>query len=196
MMSLVCTQSMAASEVSGPAGQWTFGGSISQFALDNDTAYEEGISDSAWALSVDANYSQSDWLTTISLDLLSYSDNEDFKQWVEGDGWSNDGDISTRSSDAVGIVTSFAFGKMWGLGQQNDLILSAQGGFSVMMSSERSIAYCDDCHSEDIDIDGGAFIRGGIVKNFDSVAVGLRATHYFSDNGLKNNIGVTVGMAF
>jgi len=93
-------------------------------------------------------------------------------------------------------VATAAFGRLWAVGQENDIIFSAQGGFSAVMSSERSISYCDDCHSEDIDIDGGAFVRGGIVKNFENVAVGLQATHYLSGDGLKNNLALTIRMAF
>jgi len=96
----------------------------------------------------------------------------------------------------VAIIGSAAFGKLWRFGEQSDIILSTQGGFSVVGSSERSISFCDDCHSEDIDVDGGVFVRGEITKNFESVAIGLQATHYLGDDGLKDNIGVTVKMAF
>jgi len=195
-LGLFSASSMAESHVSGPDGQWIFGGSITKFSLDSEAAHEQGISNSAWTLSIDANYVQSDWLTTISLDMLSYSDHNDFDQQVVGDGWSNSGQNSTQSSEAVGIMTSFAFGKMWRMGQDNKLVLSAQGGFSAMISSERSIANCDDCYSEDIDIGGGAFVRAGIVNNFERFALGFRVTQYLTGDDLKNNAGVTLSMAF
>jgi len=88
LLGLFSSSTMAANNVSAPAGQWLFGGKISQFTLDNTVAAQEGVSNSAWALSIDANYIQSDWLTTLSLEFLSYSDKQNFKQRVEGDGWS------------------------------------------------------------------------------------------------------------
>jgi len=196
LLSLLSNGAMASDRISGPAGEWSFGGQLSQFTFDKDIATQEGVSDSAWALSVDANYIQDDWLTTLSLEFLSYSDEHKFNQVVEGEGWVNDGDISTESSDAVAIITSVAFGKLWRIGQAQDIIFSAQAGYSAVVSSERSISYCSDCYSEDIDISGGAFVRGGIRKNYESVAVGLQATQYIGDKGLKNNIALTVHMAF
>ena len=74
--------------------------------------------------------------------------------------WFNDGDISTESSDAGAVTGYVATGYEWKFGADQDLTVLAQVGYTHLFSSERSIDYCRNCYSEDIDIDGGVYANG------------------------------------
>lgn len=177
-------------------GNWSFGADTSFVGLESEQAAKEGIDESAYTLGIEANYSKSNWLTTVSTQILMFDDNNEFRQAVEGSGWLNEGDRDVKSSDASAVIFSVATGRYWQFGEKKDVRVAAQLGFSTVGASERSIANCSDCRSEDIDIDGGAFIKAGVTKDLGAVNIGLQATQYISGDGLKNSLGFTLSTKF
>ena len=177
-------------------GDWEFGGRVGMLNIDSDTALQQGIDDSAYVVGGFTNYVQNGWVTSAALDIVVYDDNEEFRQLVESDGIFNDGDLSIESSDASAGLFSVATGYQWYLGEDNNTITRAQIGFTAVFASERSIVNCDDCFSEDIDVDGGAFIKGSIERNLGSVAVGLYLQQYLGGDGLSNSIGINISTGF
>lgn len=179
-----------------PVGEWNFAGHIGFVNIDEATATREGIDSSALGLGAQADYLQSNWVTTIGLDIVIYDDKNEFRQTVEGTGPFNDGDISSKSSDASGVVLSVATGYQWYLGEKGDVALRAQGGIAGMFASERGIDSCENCYSEDIDVDGGLFVKASILRDTGSFAVGLYYQQFLTGDGLDNLFGITFSSGF
>ncbi len=177
-------------------GDWSLGGSLSYFNLDTEQAAKLGISENAFSVGVKVNYLQESWLTTLSGQALIYNDKNSFREDVEGTGIFNNGDFDIKSSDASGAIFSIATGGYWRFGDKGSLSFLTQVGLSSVVASERSIAECSNCRSEDIDLDGGAFVKVAVAKKLESVNIGLQATQYVSGDGLKNSIGVTLSTTF
>jgi hypothetical protein len=170
--------------------QWEWGFSVSRTGFD-DSVLTEGIENSALGFSFDVDYIKNNWITTISAQYLSYDDNYEFSQYVVGSGWANSGDESTESSDASGTLVGIATGHMYFFGETNDVAVIGQAGVDFMASSKRSIAFCDDCNSEDIDVDGGLFLKAGIVKDTGPFNLGLNVKTY-----LSGDLGTTLSVSF
>ena len=169
--------------------QWEWNISVLHTSFD-ESVQLEGIDDTANGIAVNADYIQNNWITTISGQYLIYDDNNEFSQYVVGDGFANRGDESTEGSDASGLLIGIATGHMYFFGEKNDIAVIAQVGVNTMVSSERSIALCDNCHSEDIDVDGGLFLKAGVVKDTGSFSLGFHATTYVS-----GDIGTTFSIS-
>lgn len=177
------------------SGTWGFSGTLSTVAIDSDAALQQGVDDSALQLGLFADYYRSQWKSTFGIELLQYDDNQEFSQSVVGTGLFNDGDRSRESSDATAVVLSAATGYQWRFGAEQNSAVSLQGGFGAVLASDRSIANCSNCRSEDIEIDGGVFIKAAWDYSFESVSFGLYAQQYVSGD-LGSVFGVTLGTAF
>ncbi len=176
-------------------GKWEFRGGLINNAFDKDAAYVEGIDDSALSLYVAGDYLKSGYRTSVFLEFYLYDDKYGFSQWVEGDGWFNDGDISQQSSDANGVSAGILFGPQWNFGVDNKAVAYVQGGFDVMLSSERGIASCSNCYSEDIEMGGGALVQAGVEREVGSFTLGVVARSHLSGD-LGSSFGVTIGTGF
>ena len=174
--------------------QWDWNISVLHTSLD-DNVLIEGIDNNAIGFGVDADYIQNNWITTISAQYLAYDDNNEFSQYVVGAGFANRGDESTEGSDASGLLIGIATGHMYFFGEKNDIAVIAQVGVNTMINSERSITLCDNCHSEDIDVDGGLFLKGGIVKDTGSFSLGFHATTYVSGD-LGTTFSISAGTTY
>ena len=168
---------------------WEFGGSIGITNIDSVSARTEFIEDDALTFGFYADYAMKSWLISLGFDFLSYDDEAEFSQTTEDIF----GDEEDSSSDATGFLLYGAVGPKW---QFNDTVLSVQGGYAHMISSERSISYCSNCYSEDIDIEGGVFGRVGVRQNAGPVAIGLHYTNYFGSDELENTISLSISTAY
>lgn len=73
--------------------------------------------------------------------------------------------------------------------------LAVAGGLSSAVYSERSIANCVDCRAEDIDLDGGGYVK--LAGGFKAGAVNLGLLYRnFVSGDLDNAIYITVGTGF
>ena len=193
-----CSQA-AAQQVYVPAddtlGKWEFHGALINNAFDQETSYLEGIDDSAFSLVIGGDYFQSGYRTSLFLEMFMYDDKYGFSQWVEGDGWYNNGDVSHESSDATGVSIGLLVGPQWQLGDDNQTVAYLQGGFNAVVSSERGIASCSNCYSADIEMSGGALVQAGVERNVGSFTLGLLARSHLSGD-LGSSFGVTFGTGF
>ena len=181
--------------IDSDVGEWSWGGYAGLASLDSTSAAQQGVDDSAWVTGFMAEYTQSAWITSIGLDVVFYDDNQKFTQEVEGSGAFNDGDRSTASSSANGYLLYAGTGYQWLFTEQQNVAVRLQGGYGLMVSSERSIGYCTDCYSEDIDIDGGLYIKASALHSGDSVSFGGYIQQYISD-GLNTVLGVSISSSF
>lgn len=175
--------------------EWQWDLNISSVSIDSDAALQQGVDDSAFSLGVAANYVSANWVTSFTLDLFLYDDNNEFRQDVIGEGLFNSGDRTVESSEATAALFSVATGYRWKFGEKDAAAFDLQGGYSVVGFSERSISNCSDCYSEDIDLDGGAFIQASIRRNISSYSIGLFTKQYVSGD-LGGTIGIFVGSEF
>ncbi|WP_100658180.1 hypothetical protein [Alteromonas flava] len=178
------------------SGEWDVGVRAATINIDEATALSQGVEDTAYFIGFTGNYLQNNWITTLGMDIVVYDDNAEFSQVVVGDGLFNDGDVSTESSSANGILLSVATGYQWVFGERADVSFALQGGFSQMLYSERSIDYCSNCYSEDIDVDGGLFVQATLMKHNESIDVGLFLQQYVSGDGVDNALGAHLRFRF
>lgn len=179
-----------------PTDGWDWGGRLAMLSIDEDTARTQGVDDSAYLIGFEGNYRQSSWVTTLGMDIVVYDDNEEFSQTVVGDGLFNDGDVSVESSSATGVLLSVATGYEWRFTESNDVSVLVQAGYSQMFASDRSIDNCEDCYSEDIDVDGGLFAAVSLMKSNENFDIGLYFQQYLTGDGLDNGLGLRFSLHY
>jgi hypothetical protein len=123
---------------------------------------------------------------------MIYDDEDSFSQTVID---VNDGDISTESSDADAVLLNAATGYAWKFGEEAKTAVRLQGGFAIVTSSERSIANCSNCSTEDIDIGGGIFVRATLLQSFESWSMGVFVQQYLNGD-INNAFGISISSAF
>jgi len=192
---LHAAENNAVENVNEPDAQWQWSLAINSHAFDDSVAFE-GIDDSAIGFSAHIDYIKNSWLTTVSAEYVSYDDNNEFSQDVVGSGFTNRGDVSRESSDASGFLLGVALGKIYYVGNEQDVAVFGQVGVDVMTASERSISLCDDCHSEDIDVDGGVYLRAGVTKDTGYFNLGFHAKAYVTGDSLNTAFGISAGSTF
>ena len=167
-----------------PAGSWAFNFGVEQVSFDKEKAYEEYIDDSATALVIEGEYFfRSHYSVTLGLEFLPYDDNAGFRQAT------TDGE---KSSDASGMSIYGEVGYKRFFGPNDKTYITARGGMSIMLSSERSISNCSNCYDEDIEIDGGFYGMLGLgVRLGDAWALGVHYKNYFTGD-IENAVGLTV----
>ncbi len=185
----------ANSRGNGAYGSWQANGTISTINIDSDRALQEGVEDSALQIGFYADYLQNSWVSTIGASFIIYQDDREFEQTVIGKGLYNDGDIYIESSDANAMLIHLATGYRWTFGEAQKLDFITQGGFSFSALSERSIDYCSNCYSEDIELDGGAFIKARLSHSSESVRFGLMVQQFISGD-FDTVIGFEIGSSF
>jgi hypothetical protein len=196
LAALSLTVSAQQAEETATAGHWNYEGSLTLVNIDSERAAQELIKDRATAIALYANYLKSDWVTTLRGTFIIYSDENEFSQTVEIVGGFDDGDIETASSDANALSLGIATGRQWRFGEQDNNRVLLQLGYDHIFGSERSISDCTNCYSEDIEVDGGVFVRAAITRNFGGFSGGLTAAQYLTGDELENQIGVTFGSRF
>lgn len=177
-------------------GKWGFSGYVGGASIDSDTAFIEGVDEGALSFGLFVDYRKDSWITSIGVDVLSYDDNQEFSQVVVGDGLFNSGDVSTESSDATATFLTVASGYEKLFGENETFYANIQTGFSLPVISERSIDNCENCYSEDIDVDGGLFAQGSAGINTEKFSIGLQVRQYLSGDGLTNNVAIIVASRF
>lgn len=195
LLALSSTGVMAQESAAKFTGTWGFGGHAALISINSDTAKQQGIDKSAYLIGMTGDYSQNNWVTSLGVDIIVYDDNNQFKQVVEGQGSFNRGDVSTEKSSANGVLLSVATGYQWLVGEEQNVALRLQGGASAMVNSERSIESCSNCYSQDIDVDGGLFVKASALRNTDSLSFGVFLQQYLGD-GLSTAFGVTLASRF
>ncbi len=167
-------------------GNWSWSGHLDHVTFDSEAAAEALIEDTATALGFAAEYYTNTSENTLSLgmNILFYRDNAAFGQYVE-DYW---GDVDYSESDASAIMLFAEYGPKYRFGQDNMSFVVVRGGASGIFASERTIANCSDCYSEDIEMDGGVYGLLGIGQTLGSLDLSLQFQQYFSgdlDNALR-----------
>ena len=173
---------------------WSWSANVDHITIDKEVANRPDIllSQSATAIGLGAEYftSESEMTYSIGLNYIAYNDNNEFEQYVY-DHWNGS---RYEKSDANAIMVYAEAGPKYRFGVDGSNFFTVRGGFSQIFASSRSIGYCDDCYSEDLDIKGGLYGSLGVGHSFNSFDLGLQFQQYFTgdlDNSLRLKISTT-----
>lgn len=167
---------------------WSWSAHVGTLNIDSKVAERQGIDDSAWVIGAAAErYSSNSSLTfVIGADFIGYSDNYSFSQ---------DTNKGEKDSNASGAMIYAEFGPKVPFGKDDSNYFIAHAGVSGMFSSERGISYCEDCHSENIDIKGGLYGVLGVGHSFGNFDLGFQFQQYLSGD-LDNSLRLRVSSSF
>lgn len=171
-------------EVSQTTIGWTVMATVG--GVTDEAQLNNGIGDSVWGLNFGANWDiQSNWNAEAGLVIYNFDDQDEFSQDTQS-VWG--GDIDSSTSDVVGIGVYGEFGYLHKLSTENDFTVGANLGYEYL-DVNREIGSCVDCYSEDVDLDGGLYLRPfASMKLGSSTALEVSYKHPFSDEGLESVI--------
>ncbi len=194
-MTLSLCSSLALAQSQQTYSGWTLSTNVDQININHEVANRPDVmvADSATAIGLAGEYFRSDsnMIYAIGLNYIMYNDNNEFSQYVE-DNWYNGRNY--EESDANAFMIFAEAGPKIYFGADNLSFFSARAGISAILDSTRSISYCSDCYSEDININGGLYGALGIGHSFDRFDLSLQFQQYFTgdiDNSLRLQVGFT-----
>lgn len=165
---------------------WSFSLSISNNQFNSESASRELVKDRALGLNASAHYWWQYVFMSVGVDYINYSDRAGFSQTTT-DIY---GDIDRSSSDADAVNMLLAVGPYWEFGADRHSIVAAQLGYSFSLNSERSIAYCDDCYSEDIELDPGFALKFSLLHPIGHHHFGIEYSAYPASDDYKSSFGL------
>ncbi len=147
--------------------------SLGSVSMDSSVK-NEGISDSAFGLKLGWEIKEQDFIYGFGIHSYMYDDAHSFSQQVEST-W---GSRSTEESDASGLAL---FGELgMSVARANNLDFQVLAGIELMLVSDRSIAYCSDCYSQDIDVNSGLYVLPRVALHAnESFTLGVQYQHFF-----------------
>lgn len=149
--------------------------------LDSQAAQEEGVEDDVQIVtfSYDKRHTKSAY--SMGLNIYLFDDNEAF---------TNETTDGTKSSDATGGSLFADYGYNFQVNKTVSFTL--KGGYELIIDANRSIAYCDGCDSEKIDLDSGIYAQVGTTLDFtESFGIEMALNQYLNgdtDNALFMNL--------
>jgi len=172
---------------------WSWSGFVEQVTLDEVVAAREGVDNTASAIGFAGERYTSDTNMTLSLgmSLLLYDDNNEFIQYVH-DNW---GDSRYEESSASAVMVFADYGPKLRFGIDNRNFVMVRGGASRIFGSERSIGFCSNCYTEEIDVDGGAYGVLGLGRTLGNFDISLQFQQYFTGD-LDNTLRLKISGAF
>ncbi|RZA06065.1 MAG: hypothetical protein EOO68_05660 [Moraxellaceae bacterium] len=192
LLSAASSLTLAADEV---YNGWSWAAHVDHINISDDVANRPDVlvGDTATALGVAAEYftGGNNMTYSVGLNYIFYNDNNEFSQYID-DYWSGYG---YEESDAGGFMAYVEVGPEYHFGADGLSFFTVRGGYSGIFSSERSISNCDNCYSEDINIDGGAYGVLGVGRSLGYLNVGVQFQQYFSGD-LNNAIRLTLSGSF
>lgn len=165
------------------SGGWAWHLYAESVSLDSEQAASQRIKDSAVAIGAGAEYYIADTTQAVRFGFafMQYSDLGEFSVLTEQQGGFNDGEIDNKSSDANGMQLYVDYGIQNRFGANNGGFYTVRGGYALMFGSERAIASCTNCPSQDIDIESGLYGLVGVGFNATpAFSLGLNYKQYFS----------------
>jgi hypothetical protein len=140
---------------------WSF--SIGNTSFDSQTALEEGIDDSAFSFDFAYTGYKENFIYAVGMSGMLLSDNESFSQGVTG-GFGGGYSTASSSANAFGFFGEVGYSHVL---ESGNVSFDLLGGLEVIWS-ERSIANCSNCYSEDIDLDSGLYLKPRVTFYKDS----------------------------
>jgi hypothetical protein len=188
LCALSCSPVISLSAHAEGGSGWAWSGRLGNLNIDSELAQEQYVDDAAVMVGVAGEYyaDTNDFTLTLGVDFLSYDDKATFNQ-LTTDG--------TKRSSASAMMIFAEYGPKIKFGADNSNFFIAHGGLSAVFGSERSIGYCTDCKTQDIELDGGAYGLLGIGHSFSSVEFSLQFQQYFTGD-FDNSLSLKVSSVF
>jgi len=180
LSSTAIAQDVGSSDQSAP--NWQFGVYYESLSFDSMASAYQWVGDGAnvFGFNLEYDLNVSYLVVNTGMGFVMYDDFAEFSQTVVGDGWLNSGDITSESSDATALNLFAEIGPNYRVGDNGSIALTARLGYGGLVLSERSIANCEDCYSEDIDLSGGAYgVIGASVDVGETSTIGAQYRSYF-----------------
>lgn len=168
----------------------TFYISAGELSIDDEVAQSEGIGSKPTYVRFAWEAQKHTWVFGAGMSLFMYSDEDSFSQGVRYNG----GRRSTESSSAEAV-------NLYGEGGYSfeatpNIYFDALAGLELVMQSERSISYCSDCYSEDIDVGSGLYITPRLKVIADNGFTFLVAYHHYLSGDLEQGFSVGLGYSY
>ena len=140
-------------------GGFGFGIAGKEYRILSEAAYAQGISDYAAALGMHLEYNipNSSLYMGAGFNFIRYEDEDPFTVRT----YRGFGRFSWEQSEAAAGSGYVEIGQRLGL-LEDRVYIGLKVGYEEMSYSERYIDNCRGCYSEDIDIEAGAYVGGGI----------------------------------
>ncbi len=189
---LIATSSVSAQESKAmpvtEASNWGFSFHIEQAKLDPVVAKRIGLHDTATVLGMAGERRMNDNSMSVvtGLNIYLYNDNAGFTQNTTK---------GVKESSASGGSFFVEYGPKIHLGDDNKFHLIAHAGYNAMISANRTIDDCSNCHSESIKLRGGPYALAGVGFNYGSVDWGLQFVKNFSGD-VKNSVRLRISSSF
>ena len=186
--------SLSSSAFAEGTSGWGFSGTVDNISVDSKVADSQYIGHSLTAVSFagERYNSENNRTFNVGLNILMYDDKAGFSQTTQS-SWG--GDVQESDSSARGFLLFADYGPRFKFGQDQANYVTARGGFSAMLSSDRSIGNCTDCDTQDIEVDGGLYGLVGVGHSFGSFTLGVQLTQYLSGD-LGTGVGIKLASSY
>ena len=163
------------------ARKWRASMGLSAFSLGSANTDNQGLGESAFGVDIAGNYYFSPKLvTSLGFGVLNIKDNEKFSQDVTVTNLF--GSNNERAKSSVTTFPLFAELSYRSLAARSSGYgYSVGAGLTHFAGTERSISSCIGCRSDELTIDGGAYLTAGAFYNKSrSSKFGISARQYIS----------------
>ncbi len=162
--------------------------SLGQASIDTKIATQQGVKNSSTYIRLGWEGQNKKFVYGAGMSGFLYSDREKFSQTVRENIGGNVRSASS-SADAFNLYGEAGYNHWF----TNHINLGILGGYEWVLQSERGIANCTDCRSEDIDISSGLYLYPRLMfrtgKGF-GLTLGY---HHYLTGDVRNAISISAG---
>ena len=168
---------------------WHTSISLGGFTVD-PSLFNEGIGERGFGIDLSVGYRfNPHFIGVLGLGFANFDDQNSFSQQVVGQFG---GPVSRQSSDVVAIPL-FAEAQYEGaLSIVDNLHYRLGAGYTTLTLAERSISNCVDCSTDEVNINGGAYLAGSLLmRNLGKIDFGVALKQYVSGD-LENALSIWI----
>jgi len=168
---------------------WHTSISLGGFTVD-PSLFSEGVGERGFGLDVSAGYRfNPHFIGVLGMGIANFEDQDSFSQQVTGQFG---GSVSSRSSDVTAFPLFAEAQYESAMSIVENLHYRLGAGYTVLALAERSISNCIDCASDEVNINGGAYLAGSLLmRNFGNIDFGVALKQYVSGD-LKNALSIWI----
>jgi len=186
MMTLGVGQARATQDLRRPALTGAIG--LTYVTFDSDSMEQQGLGDSAFGVDIKGAYQFSPILAAgFGLGVLRFRDKEEFSQDVVVTNiFGSETDTLTSSATAITLFAELNYQ----IPSTSSVRFRLGAGYGGVTGADRDIENCSNCRSEDLDIEGGAYLTAKALfntYNSERLGYGISVRQYLSGD-MSNNI--------
>lgn len=190
LSSMAFAESEVTPQTNGYTTRHTFYLGVGELNIDKQIAHNEGVGSTPTYVRLGWEGQKHNGIFAAGMSVFMYSDRESFSQ----DTRSNYGRYATEKSSAEAV-------NLYGEGGYSfqatpNIYFDAVAGYELVLQSERSIAYCSNCYSEDIDIDSGLYLTPRMKVIADNGFTFLLSYHKYLSGDVNNGLSIGLGYSY